>query len=138
MQFVGLGAGFVGLGAGSFDRVNCNNWGQRQQFAGAGDVLGALVAREHPVIADAVESCGQDMDQEPADKLVGCERHHLVTLGAFDPVVLPFEGDALVIACDQAPVGDCDPMGIAGQIAQDFLGASERALAVDHPVALAS
>jgi hypothetical protein len=26
----------------------------------------------------------------------------LVTLGAFDPVVLPFEGDALLIACDQA------------------------------------
>jgi hypothetical protein len=30
--------------------------------------------------------------------------HHFVALGSFDPVVLPFEGDALVIACDQAAV----------------------------------
>ena len=77
------------------------------------------------------------MHQEAADELVGRERHRLVTLGAFDPVVLPFESDALPVACDQAPVGDGDPVGVAGEIAQDFLGSAEWTLAVDDPFAVA-
>jgi hypothetical protein len=30
------------------------------------------------VVADAVEAVGQHVDQEPADELVGVERHRLV------------------------------------------------------------
>ena len=77
------------------------------------------------------------MHQETTDELVGRERHDLITLGAFDPVVLPFERDALLIACDQAPVGDGHPVRIASQIAEDFLGSAEWALAVDDPFAVA-
>ena len=57
--------------------------------------------------------------------------------GTFDPVVLPFEGDALVIGCDQAAVGDGNAVGIAGEVTQDFLRAAERVLAINHPVAVA-
>src|SRR6516225_8307238 len=117
--------------------ANRNYWCQREQFAGARDVRGTLTAVEHSIIADAVETCGQHMHQETADELVGRERHRLVTLGAFDPVVLPFEGDPLLIACDQSPVGDGDPVGIAGEIAKDFLGPAKWALAVDDPFAFA-
>ena len=61
----------------------------------------------------------------------------IVALGAFDPVVLPFEGDAILVAGDQTPVGDGDPVGVAGEMAQDFLGSAKWALAVDHPFAVA-
>ena len=63
-----------------------------------------------------MESAGQDVAQEPADEVVGRERHHLVSIAAFDPVVLPLEGDALVVERDQPTVGDGDAVGVAGQI----------------------
>ena len=44
-------------------------------------------------MADAVEARRQNMHQEAADELVGIERHLLVSLGAFDAVILPLEGD---------------------------------------------
>src|SRR6516162_3848560 len=36
-------------------------------------------------------------DERGADELVGVERHGLEPVASFDPVVLPFEGDALVV-----------------------------------------
>jgi hypothetical protein len=84
-----------------------------------------------------VEACGQHMDKEAAAELAGRKRHDLVALRTIDPVVLLFEGDALVIACHQTPVGDGDPVRVAGEIAQDFLGSAEWGLAVDVPFAVA-
>ena len=77
---------------------------RREQFAGTGDVVGTFTAGEQAIVADAVESRWQHVHQETADELVGGERHDLVALGTFDPVVLPFECDAFLIACDQAAV----------------------------------
>ena len=63
---------------------------------------------------------------------MGIERHLLVSLGAFDAVILPFEGDAPVIDRDQAAVGDRHPMGVAREVAQHFGGACERAFGIWH------
>jgi hypothetical protein len=51
-----------------------------------------------------VEACGQHVHEEAPDELMGGKRHHLVALGTFDPVVLPPEGDAFLIARDQAAI----------------------------------
>src|SRR5947207_13150136 len=78
------------------------------------------------------------MHQESADELVGVERHHLVvSLGAFEAIVLPLEGDALVVERDQAAVGDGNTVGIAGEVAQNVFGAPEGPFAVNHPLAVA-
>jgi len=53
------------------------------------------------------------MEQEAADKLIGGESHGLVSIPFLRPVVLPLEGDALFVQCNEATVGDSDPMGIA-------------------------
>src|SRR5215470_13687034 len=98
-----------------FNRLNWNYCRWFEQFAGAGDVLGTFAASEHSIIADAVEACGQHMDQEAADELGGRERHLLVSLGAFETIILPLEGDAVLVACDQAPVGDWRPGGYSGR-----------------------
>ena len=45
---------------------------------------------------------------EAADELGGVERHGLEPVAAFDPVVFPFEGDALVVERDEPGVGDGD------------------------------
>ena len=108
-----------------------------EQLASARDVVSAGSPGQQAVVADAVEAAWQHMDQKPADELVGCQRHPLVSIAAFDPVVLPPEGDALLVECDQAAVGDGDTVGIAREIGQHGLGTTERSLAVDHPLGLA-
>ena len=45
----------IGVGAGRFDGINGNYW-QREQLAGAGDVVGALAAGGQAIVADAMKS----------------------------------------------------------------------------------
>src|ERR1700726_4380272 len=75
------------------------------------------------------------MHQEAADELARIERHHpVVSLGAVKAIILPREGDALVVGRDQAAVGDGDTVGGARKIAQDLLRAPEWTLGIDDPV----
>src|SRR6195256_658770 len=70
--------------------------------------FGADSLGQQAIMADAVKAARQHMDQKTTDELVGCERHQLVSIAAFDAVVLPFESDALLVECDQAAVGACE------------------------------
>jgi hypothetical protein len=63
-----------------------------------------------------VEARWQDVHQEAADELARVERHHpVVSLGAVEAIILPLEGDVVVIGRDQAAVGDGDAVGVATQ-----------------------
>ena len=97
-----------------------------EQFAGARDVIGGGASGEQAVVADAVEAARQDVDEEAADELVCRECHLPVSIAALDPVVLPLEDDAALVACDQAAVGDSDAVGVARQIGEHRLGSAER------------
>jgi hypothetical protein len=48
----------IGVGVGRFDGINGNYW-QREQLAGARDVVGALAAGKQAIVADAMKACGQ-------------------------------------------------------------------------------
>ena len=61
---------FAGVAGDGFDRLDGDHWG-REQLAGAGDILGPFAAGEQPIVADAMEACGQHVHQEAADELVG-------------------------------------------------------------------
>src|SRR6266481_8888561 len=124
------------LGVGRLDGVDRDEW-HCEQLADTGDILGAGLAGEQTVVADAMKALWQYMHQEAADELGGIERHHLVSPGAFAAVILPLEGDAVVIERDQAAVGDGDAVGVAREIAQHFFWSPERSFAVDHPFAVA-
>ena len=52
-------------------------------------------------------------------------------------IVLPAEGDALVVEGDEPAVRDGDAVGVAGEVGEHRLGSGERALGVDHPFAAA-
>jgi len=127
---------FFGLGVGRFDVIDWDE-GYCEQFADTCDIFGAGLAGEEAVVADAVEARRQHMHQESADEFVRVERHHLVvSLGAFEAVILPLEGNALVVERDQAAVGYGNTVGIAGEVAQNFLGSAEGMFAVNHPLAV--
>jgi hypothetical protein len=50
------------------------------------------------------KACGQYVHEKAADELVGGKLHHLIARATFEPVVLPLEGDAFLVARDQAAV----------------------------------
>src|SRR5215470_11663555 len=124
------------LCAGSLDGVDRDEW-NCEQLADTRDVVGAGWAGQQAVVTDAMEALRQDMQQEAADELVGIERHRPVPFGTIAAVILPLEGDTVVIERDQAAVGDGDTMGVAGEIAQHLRGSCEWGFAVDHPFAVA-
>src|SRR5580704_16811598 len=122
------------LGAGRLDGIDRNER-HGKQLTDTLDILGAGLTGEEAVVADAVEARWQDMHQEAADELAGIERHHpVVSLGAVTAIILPREGDALVVGRDQAAVGDGDAVGVARKIAQDLLRSPEWTLGIDDPV----
>ncbi len=86
-----------------------------QQFAGQSQVLGTAAIGEEPVMADAVEASGQDVEQEASDELSYRQVHGLVQITVFGPVVLPLEGYILVVEGDEAAVGNGDTVGITRQ-----------------------
>src|SRR5215468_1466374 len=105
-----------------------------EQVADACNILGASWTGQQAVVTDAMEALWQHVHQEAADELVGIECHYLVSLPTFAAVILPLEGDTVVIERDQAAIGDGDAMGVTREIAQHFRGSPEWAFAVDHPL----
>lgn len=84
-----------------------------EQLTRAGDVVGAAAIGEETIVADAMESGGQDVDEEAANELVDGEGHHLGAFASFGAVVLPLEGDASVVDRDEPTVGDGDAVRVA-------------------------
>ena len=52
---------------------------------------------EQAKVPDTVKPCWQDMDQESTNELIGSELHGFEPSLAFRPIILPFEGDILVV-----------------------------------------
>src|SRR5215813_7794405 len=121
-----------GSGLGLF-MVN-DAWGSTEQLACACDVGGAVAAGKQSIVADAVEAFGQDVGEEPANELVGVQCHRLPPVGSVNAVILPAEGDAVVVGGDQTTIGDGDAVGIPGLIAQYLLGPGEGVFGVDDPL----
>jgi hypothetical protein len=61
------------------------------------------------------------------------ERHGLEPIAAFDPIVLPFEGDALLVERNETRIRDRDAVGVASEIGEDGLRSGEGSLGVDDP-----
>src|SRR5216684_4970985 len=119
------------------DRFLGHRCGQTQELARPRDRLGAIAAGEQAVVADAMESLGQYVDEKAADELADVERHRRAAARAFGPIVLDLERDAPLVDCDQTAVRDGDAVGVARQIGEHGLWTRERALGVDEPALLA-
>ena len=90
----------------------------------------AMAIGEKAVVADALETGGQGVLQEKADKLLGGNRHELAQRVA---VVGPGKGDLAVLERDQAPIADGYAMGVAAEVLQDMSRSAEGWFGVDHP-----
>src|SRR4030095_9388916 len=126
---------FAGIddGSGGLAFRFCNG----EQLTGASDVVGASAFGEQAVVANAMQAFWQHVDKEAANELVGGERHLLVSIAALDAVVLPLEGDALLVEGDQAAVGDGNAVGVTRQIGEYGLRSTEWPFGVNDPFDLA-
>lgn len=119
-------------GACIADRVG---WRHIEHGTRLGQIVLSPGIGQQAVVADAVETRWQHMQQEAAHELVGGELHRLVAGTPLGPVVLPAEGHAVLIHRHQSPVRDGHPVGVAGEVGQYGLGTGERTLGIHHPLA---
>jgi hypothetical protein len=77
------------------------------------------------------KASGQDMEEEPADKLFGLEPHGFLAVLVL--IISPTEGNLTVPDGEEAVIADGDSVGISTQVLQDPLGAIEGRFAIDHP-----
>ena len=91
----------------------------------------ASAVRKVAVMADTMETVGQDMEQEAADELAGIEGHHLPLVMV--AIIFPEEADPAVGESNQAAVGDGDAVGVAGKVIEHLLGSAERSPGIDDP-----
>ena len=87
-------------------------------------------------MADAVQPYRQDVKQEAPDELVDGDGGGAVTWLALSwfPGLSVAEGDGPAVEGCDAAVRDGDPVGVAGEVAEDLLGPPEGPFRVDHPV----
>ena len=88
--------------------------------------------REKTKIPDSHESLRQHVQEEAAQEL-SSQHCHCALLAAVS-IVLPSEGDAFAVECEEPMIGDGDPVRISAEIAQDLLRATEGRFGIDHPV----
>ena len=91
---------------------------------------------QQSVVADALESRWQNMQQEAAYERMCVQTHGFVA--RLVAIVLPGECDRSIGEFEQSVVGDRHAMGVASKIFQHLFGATERRLGVDHPLDMGS
>ena len=100
-------------------------------------LLDTYVVGEESVVTDAMEAWRQYVDEKAADKLTGGQGQGFVAITPLGTIVLPHEGDTVLIAGDEAAVADGNPVGISRQVSKHGRRSGERTFGIDHPVYLA-
>jgi len=82
--------------------------------------------------ADADKAVGQNMQKETSQELLRGERHPslLITVG----IILPQEGNLVVLEGQETVVGDGHPMGVTREITEHMMGTAEGWLGINDPV----
>ena len=97
-------------------------------------VLFAVSIAQEPVIANAVESSGENVEEESPNELLGRESHDFLLIVV--AVVPPVELDLPVLDIQQSMVGNRDSVGVAAHVFHHLLRSGERRFGVDNPFCL--
>jgi hypothetical protein len=95
----------------------------RQQTVTKRQEFGATAIGQEAERADADKAVGQDVKQETSQELLRGEGHRPVLIIVC--IILPAEGNLVVLEGQEAVVGDGNAMGVAGEIAEHMMGAAE-------------
>jgi len=92
---------------------------------------GAATVSQEAEGADANKAAGQHMQQKATQELWCLDGHHSLVISV--SIISPAEGNLIVGEGDEAVVGDGDAVNVAGEIAQDMMGAAEGWFGIDDP-----
>ena len=93
---------------------------------------GAVAIGQKAEVADADEAFGEYVQQEATQELVEREGEQLLFIVVSG--IPPAKNDLAIAEGDETMVGDGYAMGVAAQILQHIVGATEGGLEIDHPV----
>jgi len=102
-----------------------------QELAAMVQLLLAISIAQKPVIANAVESTGEDVEEKSPNKLFGRESHDLLLIVV--AVVPPLELDLPVFDLHDPMIGNRDAVRVAADVVHHLLGSGEGRLGVDDP-----
>ena len=88
---------------------------------------------EEAVVANAMETVRQHVEQEASHELANVQAHDLALVTTALPIVLPAETDMGLVKIEQAAVSNRDAMRVAREISQDLLGTGEGFFGIDDP-----
>lgn len=88
-------------------------FGFGQQLPDGREPCPAAAIGEEAIMANAVKTVGQAVQQEATDELVRIERHQAGRIAMTK--IAPAESHARLISADQAAVGDSDTVGVAAE-----------------------
>ena len=113
-----------------------NERGERsgEQLPGPCQVLDACGIGQQAVMADAVKSRWQDVQQEAAHELIDRQGHAPIAATALGPVILELEGHPFLVEGDQSAVGDGHAVSVAREVSEHRLRSGEGALGIDDPL----
>jgi hypothetical protein len=108
--------------AGRVDLAECE--------AAADQEAGPTSMGQEPIVTDADEALGEDVEEEAPTELAEGKGEGP---GSLATVVLVAKGDGLVIDGHEPMVRDGDAVSVAGQILEHMFGRFEGGLGIDHP-----
>jgi len=106
-----------------------------QQLAAMLQLLFAVSIAQESVIANAVESTGENVEEESPDELLRRESHDFLPIVV--AVVAPVEFDLPVFDIHDPMIGNRDPVRVAADVVHHLLGSGKGRLGVDDPFRIA-
>ena len=94
-------------------------------------LLFAVSIAHEPVIANAVESTGKNVEEESPNELLGRESYDFLLIVV--AVVPPVELDLPIFDIHDPMIGNRDPVDVAADLVHHLLGSGEGRLGVDDP-----
>ena len=96
----------------------------------------AVSIAQEAVIANAVESTGENVEEESPDELLGEEGHDFLLIVV--AIVPPLELDPPVFDIHDPMIGNGDSMRVAADVVHHLLGSGEGRFRVDDPFDIAN
>jgi len=103
-----------------------------EQRAASLQIPGSEAVGKESEVADAHEAAWDDVHEEPAQELVGLQRHNALPVPV--GIVLPAERHVVIVHADQPMVGDGDFVRISREVLENVCRPAEGRLGVDNPV----
>ncbi len=107
--------------------------GNGEQASTVRELVDAMAVRQEAVVANAMETIRQYVEEEPVHELGNRDAHDFVLVPTPLPILLPAEADVGLVEIEQATVGDSNTMGVAREIGQELLGTGEGLFGIDDP-----